>query len=56
MGEMGIACTVLVGTPEARLMSRIRWVDNIRMDLGETGWGGKDRIHLAQDRDEWRAL
>jgi hypothetical protein len=26
------------------------------MDLGETGWGGKEWIHLAQDRDRWRAL
>jgi hypothetical protein len=26
------------------------------MDLRETGWGGKDWIHLAQDRDQWRAL
>jgi hypothetical protein len=35
---------------------RHRWVDNIRMDLGETGWGGVDWIDLAQDRDQWRAL
>jgi hypothetical protein len=26
------------------------------MDLGEIGWGGVDRIGLAQDRDKWRAL
>jgi hypothetical protein len=31
-------------------------VDNIKMDLGEIGWGGMDRIGLAQDRDQWRAL
>jgi hypothetical protein len=24
--------------------------------LGEVGWGGMDWIHLAQDRDQWRAL
>jgi hypothetical protein len=35
---------------------RRRWVDNINMDLGETGWGGVDWIGLAQDRDKWRAL
>jgi hypothetical protein len=29
---------------------------NIRMDLGEVGWGGVDWIGLAQDRDRWRAL
>jgi hypothetical protein len=22
----------------------------------EIGWGGKDSIHLAQDREQWRAL
>jgi len=26
------------------------------MDLREMGWEGVDRIHLAQDRDRWRAL
>jgi hypothetical protein len=26
------------------------------MNLGETGSGGTDWIHLAQDRDQWRAL
>jgi hypothetical protein len=33
-----------------------RWVDNIRMDLGEVGWGDVDWIGLAQDRNRWRAL
>jgi len=28
----------------------------IRMDLRETGWEGVDWMHLAQDRDQWRAL
>jgi hypothetical protein len=31
-------------------------MDNIKMDHRETGWGGMDCIHLAQDRDKWRAL
>jgi hypothetical protein len=35
---------------------RCKWVDNIRMDLGEVGWGDVDWIGLAQDRDKWRAL
>jgi hypothetical protein len=35
---------------------RRRWVDNIKMDLREIGWGGTDWIDLAQDRDQWRAL
>jgi hypothetical protein len=28
-----------------------RWVDNIKMDLGEVGWGDVDWIGLAQDRN-----
>jgi hypothetical protein len=31
-------------------------VDNIKMNLGEIGWGGVDWIDLAQDRDKWGAL
>jgi hypothetical protein len=31
-------------------------VDNIKMDLGEIGWDGRDWIELVQDRDKWRAL
>jgi hypothetical protein len=29
-------------------------VDNIRIELGEIGWGDVDRISLAQDRNRWR--
>jgi hypothetical protein len=28
-------------------------VDNIRMDLGEVGWGDEGWIGLAQDRNRW---
>jgi hypothetical protein len=38
-----------LGTP------RCRWVDNIKIDLGERRWGNMDWIGLAQDRDNWRA-
>jgi hypothetical protein len=31
-------------------------VDNIKMDLRETGWDVGDWIDLAQDRNQWRAL
>ena len=31
-------------------------MDNIRMDLRETGWDGMDQIDLAQDIDQWRAV
>jgi hypothetical protein len=33
-----------------------RWVDNVKMDLGEIGWGGIYWIGVIQDRDKWRAL
>jgi hypothetical protein len=35
---------------------RRRWVDNIKIDLRQIGWGGMDWIDLAQDRDQSRAL
>jgi hypothetical protein len=35
---------------------RHRWVDNIRMDLGEVGWGDVDWIGLAQVGNRQRAL
>jgi hypothetical protein len=53
------AYRLLVGKPEGKKplgRPRHRWVDNIRMDLGEVGWGEVDSIGLAQDRDRWRAL
>jgi hypothetical protein len=31
-------------------------VDNIKINLRETGWDGMDWVDLAQDRDQWRAL
>jgi hypothetical protein len=31
-------------------------VDSIKLDILEIGWGGVDKIGLAQDRDKWRAL
>jgi hypothetical protein len=49
----------LVGKPEGKrplARPRRKWVDNIKMDLEEMGWGGVDWIGLAQDRDKWRAL
>jgi hypothetical protein len=35
---------------------RMRWEDNIKMDLQEVGCGGVDWIDLAQDRDKWWAF
>jgi hypothetical protein len=50
---------LFVGKPEGkRQLGRQRrmWVDNIKMNLLEIGWGGVDWISLAPDRDKWRAL
>jgi hypothetical protein len=50
---------ILVGKPEGKrpqARPRRRSVDNIKMDLRETGRGVMDWIDLAQDRDRWRAL
>jgi hypothetical protein len=54
MGEKRYAYRLLVGKPEG--MPKCRWVDNIRMDLVEVGWGDVDWIGLAQVRGKWRAL
>jgi hypothetical protein len=35
---------------------RCRWVDNIRMDIGEVGWGYVNWISLAQDINRWKGL
>jgi hypothetical protein len=44
------ACRLLVENQEGRRAlgrPKHRWVDNIKMDLGEIGWGGMDWIGLA---------
>jgi hypothetical protein len=59
VGEVRGAYNILVGKLEGRRQlerPRRRWEDNIKMDLGEIGFGDVDWIHLAQDRDRWRAL
>jgi hypothetical protein len=50
MGEKEKACRLL-GGKEITRGPRRRWVDNIRMNLLELGWGGVDWIVLAQDRN-----
>jgi hypothetical protein len=44
-----------VGKPEG-MRPRRRCVDNIRMNIGEVGWGDVAWIGLTQDRNRWRAL
>ncbi|KAJ4436544.1 hypothetical protein ANN_16575 [Periplaneta americana] len=58
MGESRNAYRVLVGRPEGKRplgRPRRRWEDNIKMELREVGYDGRDWINLAQDRDQWRA-
>jgi hypothetical protein len=58
-GEKRNTYRLLVGKPEGMRpleRPRCRWMDNIKMDLGEIGWSGADWIGLAQDRDKQRAL
>ncbi|KAJ4425769.1 hypothetical protein ANN_27392 [Periplaneta americana] len=58
MGESRNAYRVLVGRPEGKRplgRPRRRWEDNIKMDLRDVGYDGRDWINLAQDRDQWRA-
>jgi hypothetical protein len=50
---------IFVGKTRKKETIRIithRWVDDIKIDLVETGWGGMDWVGLIQDRHKWRAL
>ena len=53
MGERRGIYMVLVGQPGR---PRLRWEDNIKMDVQEVGCGGMDWIDLTQDRDRWLSL
>jgi len=58
-GEERGVYRVLVGKPERKRplgRPRRRWVDNIRTDLQEMGYGYMDWIGTAQDRNGWRRL
>jgi hypothetical protein len=53
------ACSILVGKPERKRplpRPRCKQVDNIKMDLRDTGCGGMDWIDLVQVRDWWKAI
>jgi hypothetical protein len=59
LGKKTNVYRILVGKPEGKRLlgrPRRRWVNNIRMDFLEIGWGDVDWICLVQDRDKKRAL
>jgi hypothetical protein len=58
-GEWRGVFVVLVRKSEGKKLlgrHRLRWDDNIKIDLPEVGCWGMDWIDLDQDRDRWRAL
>jgi hypothetical protein len=58
MGEM-INAYILAGKPEGKITlgrPRRRWENNTSMHLRGIVWKVVDWIHLAQDRDQWRAV
>jgi hypothetical protein len=55
-GKKRNARRILVGKPEEKRplgRPRLRWEDNIRLDLRYIRWGVMNWIDLAQDRDQW---
>jgi hypothetical protein len=59
MGAKRNAYMILLGKPEGKKpLGRPNrwWVNNVKIDLREIGWGGMDWIGLAQDRNQWRVL
>jgi hypothetical protein len=59
MGEKMNAYRILVGKSEVKRpvgRPRCSWVDDIKINVIETGWDGMDCIDLAQDRDQRRAV
>jgi hypothetical protein len=59
MGEKRNVYRLLVGKPDSKRplgRPKCRWVDNVGVDLVETGLGELDWIGLAQDRYRWRTL
>jgi hypothetical protein len=59
MGERRVVHRVLVGKPEGKRQlgrPRLRWEDNIKMDLQEVEGGCGDWMELAEERVRWWAL
>jgi hypothetical protein len=59
MGEKRNMYRLLVGKPEGKRplgRPRLVWIDNIKVDLLETGLGGVDWSGLGHDRHRWTEL
>jgi hypothetical protein len=59
VGKLRNAYKIFVGKYEGkRSLGKPRriWEDNIRMGLKEIGWEDVDWMHVAEDRDRWRAV
>ena len=59
MEEGRSAFKILTGKPTGNRplgRPRLKWENNIRMDLEEKGINTTNWVHSAQDRDYWRAL
>jgi hypothetical protein len=57
--EMRSSYKILVGKPQRKRQlerPRRRWEDNIRPDIREIGREGGNWMHLALERDQWRAV
>jgi len=47
------------GIPEGKRplgRAKLKWEDNIKMDLDDVTWGCIDWINMAQDDEGWRLL
>jgi hypothetical protein len=59
MGERRGVYRALVGKPEERRplgKPRRIWDNNIKVDLREVRWKGKDQIDVPQNRGRWLAV
>jgi hypothetical protein len=59
MGDRRGVYRILLRKPEGKRplgRPRLRWENNIKMDIQEVGFGGMDWMELAQDTDRWRVL
>jgi len=59
MGESGGVYRIFAGKPDGKMpfgRPRLRWEDNIKIDIQEVGCGSTEWIELALHRDSCRAL